>query len=183
MITVDLYIQLQIVMRDKQVNKLIKASNIAAEKQVEHLLLIKNSDGTVKMCGTGNIIDAFIGNDELFSQVKTTVLSSQGPIVPTIVLCYPLLPCSPFSAEWNKKVSTKRIRKFLQAMITSAGYGKYGKKLGSDNPPIGWPEDVPWGTFTGVGSSGLNNEIMTRIILGMLAAVNIDPAIHAAYIW
>ena len=43
-------------MKDKEVNTLIKASNIAAQKQVEHLLLIKNADGTVKCKGTGKIL-------------------------------------------------------------------------------------------------------------------------------
>ena len=52
-------------MRDKETNKLIKASSLAAEK-VEHLLLIKKPDKTVKMCGTRNIIEAFIGNNDLF---------------------------------------------------------------------------------------------------------------------
>ena len=45
-------------MKDKKVNKLIKASNIAAQKQVEHLLLSKNADGTVKCTGTENILGA-----------------------------------------------------------------------------------------------------------------------------
>ena len=67
------YIQLQIEMRDKETNKLIKASSLAAEKQVEHLLLIKKPDKTVKMCGTRNIIEAFIGNNHLFlSQPNST---------------------------------------------------------------------------------------------------------------
>ena len=165
-------------MKDKEVNKLIKASNIAAQKQVEHLLLIKNADGTVKCTGTGNILGAVVGNNDLFTQVKNAVLSSQGPNVPVHILCYPHLPCSPFSPEWNKKGSTVRIRRVLQDMITEAGFGKYGKKLGSNDPPIGWPQDIPWDTFTGVGSSGLKNEDMTRIILEMLRAADIDPATH-----
>ena len=67
------YIQLQIEMRDKETNKLFKASSLAAEKQVEHLLLIKKPDKTVKMCGTRNIIEAFIGNNDLFlSQPNST---------------------------------------------------------------------------------------------------------------
>ena len=55
-------------MRDKETNKLIKASCLT-----EHLLLIKKPDKTVKMCGTRNIIEAFIGNNDLFlSQPNST---------------------------------------------------------------------------------------------------------------
>ena len=43
-------------MRDKEVNKLIQASTHASENQVEHLLIIKHPDGTVKINGTANLI-------------------------------------------------------------------------------------------------------------------------------
>ena len=60
-------------MRHKETNKIIKSSSLAAEKQVEHLLLIKNPDKTVKICGMRNIIEAFIGNNYLFlSQPNST---------------------------------------------------------------------------------------------------------------
>ena len=49
------------------------------------------------------------------------------------------------------------------------------KKLGTGPPPLGWPEEVSWDTFEGVGISGFSNEIMTSIILSMLAAAEIDP--------
>ena len=165
-------------MKNKDHNKLLKASTQAAESGVEHLLLIKHPDGTVKFNGTANIMQAISGNQELFDQVKTLVLSTQGPPVPIVVLSYPLLPCSPLSAKWYKKGSTKKIRGVLQTMITNAGFGKYGKKLGAEEYPLGWPGDVPWDTFKGVGNSGLTNESMTKIICGMLRAANLDPAIH-----
>ena len=63
-------------------------------------------------------------------------------------------------------------------MITHSGYGKYGKKLGMGDPPLGWPAEIPWNPFKGVGNSGLNNISMTSIILGLLRAVNIDPDQH-----
>ena len=141
-------------------------------------MLIKHPDGTVKFNGTENIMQAFSGNQELLDQVKTVVLSTQGPPVPIVVLSYPLLPCSPLSAKWYKKGSSKIIRGVLQTMITNAGFGKYGKKLGGAEYPLGWPADVPWVTFKGVGNSGLTHESMTKIICGMLRAANLDPAIH-----
>jgi hypothetical protein len=55
------------------------------------------------------------------------------------VLSYPILPCSPLSAKWYKKGSSKIIIGVLQTMITNAGFGKYGKKLGAAEYPLGWP--------------------------------------------
>merc|ERR1712129_129097 len=177
---IDFGDRIQIAMRDKEINKLIKASKLAADKEVEHVLIIKHPDVTLKLNGTENIIGAIISNPELYARVKDVVLTSptfQG-IIPTTVLSYPLLPCSPYSAEWRKSGSLK-IRNVLQVMVTNAGYGKYGKKYGAGDPPLGWPvEEVPWHSFKGVSSSGLTNEAMTRIILGMLEAVGIDPTTH-----
>ena len=104
----------------------------------------------VLSAGCGDIVTAMVGNQELFNQVKNVVLTSQGPAAPMLVLSYPLLPVSPFSPDWSKRGSTMMIRNALKGMITAAGYGKYGKKLGTGPPPLGWPEEVSWDTFEGV---------------------------------
>ena len=167
------------VMKDKHTNKLIKASTIAAEHGVEHLLIIKHPNGTVKLNGTGSLMGNMFENEALFNHIKTGILNCNGPVVPTTVISYPLLPCSPLSEEWYAKGATKRIRGSLQGMITCAGLGKYGRKLGDGPPPEGWPlQDVPWVTFKGVGNSGLSNQAMTKIIVGLLQAANIDPTTH-----
>ena len=66
-------------MKDKEMLRLVKASNCAAEKEVRHILIIKNQDGTVKVTGSGDIVTAMVGNQELFNQVKNVVQTSQGP--------------------------------------------------------------------------------------------------------
>ena len=73
-------------------HRLVKASNCAAEKEVRHILIIKNQDGTVKVTGSGDIVTEMVGNQELFNQVKNVVLTSQGPAAPMLVLLYLLLP-------------------------------------------------------------------------------------------
>ena len=56
-------------------------------------------------------------------------------------------------------------------MITNAGFGKYGEKLEAEE---GWPADVPWNTFKGVGNSGPYNESRTKFICGMLRAAHLQ---------
>ena len=163
-------------MRDRAIHKLIKASKDAIAKEVEHIVIIKHPDGTLTLNGTENILSSLKSNTDLYSGVMEVVMTSPSGAIPTTIFSYPLLPCSPNSLQWK---SSSMIRSVLQTMITVAGYGKYGKKHGTGDPPLGWPvKDVPWQGFRGVTQSKLNNEDMTRIILGMLDAAGIDPDRH-----
>jgi len=163
-------------MRDRALHKLVKASKDAVAKEVEHIVMIKHPDGTLTLNGTENILTSLKSNTDLYSQVMEVVMTSPRGAIPTTIFSYPLLPCSPNSPQWK---SSSMIRSTLQTMITVAGYGKYGKKHGTGDPPLGWPvEYVPWQGFKGVTQSRLNNEDMTRIILGMLDAAGIDPDRH-----
>ena len=42
--------------------------------------------------------------------------------------------------------------------------------------PLGWPEDLQWEDYAGTTRSKLKVPDITRIIIGMLRAVDIDPA-------
>ena len=79
-------------MRDKEVNKLIQA----AEKQVEHLLIIKPPYGTVKLNGTANLILTTFQNQDLFNHVQTVARNCTGPVLPQPshpILSSPVLLC------------------------------------------------------------------------------------------
>ena len=160
--------------------KLIKASDQASEKGVEHLMIVKEPyGGGFKLNGTGNLVGSILDHTDILNQLKTILSDVSGPIVPATLVTYPLLPCSPYSTEWNTNCSSRVIRTVLQRMISSAGYGKYGKRLGAGEPPPGWPQDtIAWNTFKGVGNSKLTNIHMTTIIVGMLEAAGIDPDTH-----
>ena len=72
------------------------------------------------------------------------------------------------------------IRKVLSNMLACIGYGDGGKikKLGVGDPPLGWPEQIPWEEFAGVSRSKLTNQQITNIIISMLQAANINPATY-----
>ena len=45
-------------------------------------------------------------------------------------------------------------------------------------PPIGWPEKIPWNNFSGASRSKLTNCQTTENILSLLRAADINPATH-----
>ena len=160
--------------------KLVKASADASAKGVQHLLAVLKPDGTVVMSGSDNILHAVFGNIDLCTALQTTIISHRqeegGVVRPAIVMTFPLLPCSPYSPSWK---GSGMIRKVLDDMVNVAGYGKYGKKLGQGEPPLGWPGDVvEWVGYAGAARSKLTIRQMTEIIISMLQANQIDPATH-----
>ena len=159
-------------------HKLIKASTEASQKGVQHILAIMKPDGTYAMSGSDNMVHAILNNPELYTALRNTISANtleEGIIFPLNVINYPLLPCAPGSKGWK---GSARIRKVLDSMVTCAGYGKYGKKLGQGLAPIGWPNDVPWVGYKGAANSGLTIPKMTKIIVSLLEAAQLDPARH-----
>ena len=159
-------------------HKLIKASTEASQKGVQHILAIMKPDGTYAMSGSDNMVHAILNNPTLYTALRDTITANtlqEGIIFPLNVINYPLLPCAPGSKGWK---GSARIRKVLDSMVTSAGYGKYGKKLGQGLAPIGWPDDIPWAGYKGAANSGLTIPGMTMIIVSLLEAAQLDPATH-----
>ena len=158
--------------------KLLKASTEASGKGVQHVLAVVKPDGSFDMSGSDNIINAIMNDAALYQTLRRTVTANwqeEGEVIPVNVLSFPLLPCSPFSKAWK---GSAMIRRQLDSIVTAAGYGKYGLKLGQGDPPQGWPHDVEWLGYKGSGRSGLRNIQMTSIIVSMLESANIDPATH-----
>ena len=158
--------------------KLLKASTQASGKGVQHVLVIVKPDGSFNMSGSDNIINAIMNDAALYQTLRRTVTANwqeEGEVIPVKVLSFPRLPCSPFSKAWK---GSAMIRGQLDSIVTAAGFGKYGLKLGQGDPPQGWPQDLEWLGYKGSGRSGLSNTQMTSIIVSMLESANIDPATH-----
>ena len=64
---------------------------------------------------------------------------------------------------------------FLLAHIDCMHFLGRGKCLGAGEPPLGWPNSIPWIGYRGAGRSGLTNQQITQVILGMYRAAGIDP--------
>ena len=158
--------------------KLLKASTEATVKGVQHVLAIVKPDGSFDMSGSDNIIKAIMDKADLYQSLHGTVTAKRqegGEVLPVIVLTFPFLPCSPYSKAWK---GSAMIRRVLDSVVTAAGYGKYGHKLGQGEAPNGWPGDAEWVGYAGAGRSGLKNKQMTSIIVSMLEAEGINPALH-----
>ena len=167
-------------MSEKSFVKLLKASEKASLEQIQHLVVVLTPDGRVQVTGSANIVNSVTTNEELYRTIQTTMLDNMeasGNITPSIMLDYPLLPCSPFSPLWK---GSAMMRGVLSKMLVSAGYGKSGRsrKLGVGNPPIGWPDHISWTDFSGATRSKLSSKEVTDIIISMLEAANIDPDRH-----
>ena len=173
-------------MSHKEYHKLIKASDDAVLKDVQHILVAVKPDGTITINGSNNTVNAVLGNAVLYSSLQDTIINNRKKegekLVSTKVYAYSPLPVSPFSPQWK---GSGMIRKVLDSMVTTAGYGKYGQKLGQGAPPLGWPVDVaPWEGYIGAArpnkttNRSLSNHQMTQIIVSMLQAVQLDPATH-----
>lgn len=162
--------------------RLTKASDLAARDQVQHIVLMVAHDGRLKITGSSNMVDAIYGNEELYDQVEKAMQASyktEGDVVPQQILHYPVLPCSPFTPEWENLPSTK-VRKILTQMLDSSGYGRSGnkRKLGLGPSPPGWPEKFPWDSFSGATRSKLTKLEITEVITSLLLAANCDLATH-----
>ena len=143
----------------EDLNALMKASEKATKKQVQHIVLTASSDGTsVHACGSSNFMSAVVGNDELMATLSNVLLPSitkDGVLhANTRQPKYDLLPCSPDSSEWK---GSSMIRRVLRSMLVKAEFGRAGntRKLGVDAPPLGWPDDISWENYTGSTNSML----------------------------
>ena len=180
-------------MSEINVAKLVKASDIAVTNEVQHLVLMVADDGRLCVNGSSNFMKAFYENRHVSSAVEKVLKSSfiekkkeeennneAEKIVAEGVVSYPLLPCSPFSDEWNK-LSLTETRKVLTGMINSAGIIRSGKRrsLGVNTAPCGRPEDVvSWSQFKGASRSKLSKPQVKAIILKLFEAANVNPATH-----
>ena len=166
-------------MSERNMINLFKASDKAAKAQVQHLVLALTPDGKIQMNGSDNMIDGLLGHPVLLEQLKSTMIASKQDVTaPMVVLDYPLLPCSPYSAKWK---GSKMIRGVLTKMLARAGYGRSGRNqaLGAGAPPHGWPESIiPWASYCGATRSRLTTEDVTTIIISMLRVANIDEKTH-----
>ena len=173
-------------MSNKECQKLIKASDEAVGKNVQHILVVVKSDRSITINGSNNTVQAVLQNANLYASLQDTITNSiqeNGQrLEPCKVYSYSPLPVSPYSPEWK---GSSMMRKVLDDMVTTAGYGKYGSKLGQGTPPLGWPVDaVPWEGYAGAARPNTNtnrclsNQQMTQIIISMLQAAQLDPATH-----
>ena len=177
-------------MSNKECQKLIKASDEAVGKNVQHILVVLKSDRSIAISGSNNTVQAVLQNANLYASLQDTITNSiqeNGQrLEPCKVYSYSPLPFSPYSPEWK---GSGMMRKVLDDMVTTAGYGKYGSKLGQGTPPLGWPVDsVPWEGYTGAGRPNANtnkclsNQQMTQTIISMLQAAQLDPATHVMHV-
>ena len=167
-------------MSSKTIDRFVKASEKASDDQLQHLIILLTPDGRLQVNGSSNFVEAVEDNKELFDRLKAVLkdyVKTEGLVTPVQLLSYPYLPCSPFSPDWK---GSGMIRKILSNMLSSIGYGHGGKvkKLGVGVPPLGWPENIPWDSFSGASRSKLGNDKITEIITSMLSAAGMDPATH-----
>ena len=166
-------------MAANQCNKLLKASRDSSNKNVQHLLAVIKPDGSISFSGSDNILHAIITNAEVYTNLQNTINANRQmegtPVSHLEVVTYPYLPCSPYSKSFK---GSAMIRKALDSVVTTAGYGKYGKKLGQGEPPRGWPDEIRWEGYAGASASRLTNVQMKQVIISMYEAVGIDPATH-----
>ena len=167
-------------MTERNIAKLVRASDSAVVGQVQHLFVVLNPDGSLQLHGSDNFVKTVNNNQELKGNLYGALMENvqQGEIIiPAQILEFPKLPCSPFSPSWK---GSAMIRGVLTKMLSRIGYGGGGttKKLGVGDPPVGWPENISWSDFSGATRSRLTTEQITEIILSMFREWNIDPAIH-----
>ena len=164
-------------MSEKAIAKFIKISDIAArEDKLQHVVMMLSNDGQILVSGSSNFTEALKAT-ESFTDIKNILLDNkqtEGDIVASQLIEYPLLPCPPNSAGWK---NSSMIRGVLTKMLGRVGYGDSGrkKKLGVGNPPLGWPDNVSWPNFRGATRSGLSVHQVTDIIISMLQAAQVDP--------
>jgi hypothetical protein len=168
---------------NKKMKKLLKASEAASHTDTQHVVLSVYAEGRVHASGTDDLVTGLIGDEELFSKVKTCIRSkvTEQPVgyATTHELAYAPLPCSPFSADW-KEQGNGIIRGVLSAMLVTAGYGrgKGDRKLGVGPAPVGWPTGIDWAEFKGSTRSGLKVAAVTDIIVSMFQAAGLSPETH-----
>ena len=166
-------------MAEKEISKLVKASDSAANGQVQHVLVMLNPEGTLQLHGALNFVEAIQTNEELNNNLCNTLtnVKTDEVIHAAQLLSYPKLPCSPFSAGWK---GSAMIRGVLTKMLARIGYGGGGtkKRLGVGNSPLGWPENISWNEFSGATRSKLSSTQISAIIISMIEAAGLDPATH-----
>ena len=166
-------------MADKAFNRFVKASNKAANEQVQHVAVVLSPDGNLQMHGSDNFV-RYLSNSEIKDNLLNTLRESvtQEGVAAGLLLTYPKLPCLPYSQAWK---GSAMIRGVLTKMLASIGYGGGGtrKVLGVGPSPPGWPEHIiPWADYKGATKSHLSSGQVTEIIVTLLQAAQIDPATH-----
>ena len=116
-------------MAANQCKKLLKASKDSSNKIVQHLPAVIKPDGSIAFSGSDNILRAIVNHAEVYSNLQTTINANRQeegiPVSHLEVVTYPYLPCSPYSDSFK---GSAMIRKALDSLVTTAGYGKYGHK-------------------------------------------------------
>ena len=166
-------------MADKAFNRFVKASNKAANEQVQHVAVVLSPDGNLQMHGSDNFV-RYLSNSEIKDNLLNTLRESvtQEGVAAGLLLTYPKLPCSPYSQAWK---GSAMIRSVLSKMLSRIGYGGGGtrKVLGVGPSPPGWPDHIiPWADYKGATKSHLSSGQVTEIIVTLLVAAGIDPATH-----
>ena len=169
-------------MEGKNLKKLVKASSIAVEAGIQHVMFSVTADGRYQFSGSDNFVNALLEKEELFTQIRATLLQNVSTGVVSHAsftdLLYDPLPCSPFCAQWK---GSARIRKILTKMLATAGYGGRAgrnKQLGVGPAPFGWPAPISWVGFSGATRSHLSIDQITQVIVSMLEAAGYNPATH-----
>ena len=166
-------------MADKAFNRFVKASDKAANEQVQHIAVVLSPDGNLQMHGSDNFVRC-ISNSEIRENLLNTLRESvtQEGVAAGLLLTYPKLPCSPYSPAWK---GSAMIRGVLTKMLARIGYSGGGtrKVLGAGLAPHGWPEHIiPWANYQGATKSHLSSGQVTEIIVALLVAEGIHPATH-----
>ena len=124
-------------MAEIEISKLVKASDSAANGQVQHVLVMLNPEGTLQLHGALNFVEAIQTNEELNNNLCNTLknVKTDEVIHAAQLLSYPKLPCSPFSAGWK---GSAMIRGVLTKIFARIGYGGGGPRKGSELETLLW---------------------------------------------
>ena len=166
----------------KKLAKLVRVSKEASESKGQHILLSVSPEGTIRVDGSSNFVQAVTENEELYNNLTNSLLAKIAPpdggnIGTLFSVQYPLLPFPPSSSKWMGSV---KIRAILRKMMATIGYGRAGNlRFGQGEAPVGWPvDDIPWEGFLGTTRSKLTIQQITHAIVSMLAAVGLDAETH-----
>ena len=86
-------------MADLRIKRLKKASDIATNENLQHILFILTPDGQIELSGCDNFVDSICENTDLYDNIKSTLFENrkQGEegISLVQVIHYSLLPFPP----------------------------------------------------------------------------------------
>ena len=148
-----------------------KASASLALKNETHIIFtIDRVTQGIRVVGDENSVNFFTKNDPLFGQIKTSLTNIQRQQIQghqgeeKLYSTTKLHLFAPLGSKNWKGV--EKIRAQLSQLLSLSGYGhKEKKRLGSGDPPLGWPYPYIWANFNGPSRATLL--MNTQIIQGI----------------